>query len=64
MAEREFQNMFTFCCGFEAAALKIPNMESDDAGSAKKQIVIDLLMLRLALQSLDQWKKRCKRGTS
>ena len=26
--EREFQNMFTFSCGFEAATLKIPNKES------------------------------------
>jgi hypothetical protein len=39
MAEREFQNMFTFCLGFEAAALKIPNLDNDDSGSAKKQIV-------------------------
>jgi hypothetical protein len=36
MAEREFQNMFTFCSGFEAAALKIPAADSEDA---KKQIV-------------------------
>ncbi|KAF5393189.1 hypothetical protein D9757_001202 [Collybiopsis confluens] len=27
MQEREFQNMFTFCAGFEAATLKIPNKE-------------------------------------
>jgi hypothetical protein len=43
MGEREFQNMFTFCLGFEAAALKIPNMDNDDNGSAKKQIVICIL---------------------
>ncbi|KAH9854933.1 hypothetical protein C2E23DRAFT_725170 [Lenzites betulinus] len=28
MSEREFQNMFTFSAGFEAATLKIPNKES------------------------------------
>ncbi|KAI0677651.1 hypothetical protein C8Q78DRAFT_961651 [Trametes maxima] len=28
MSEREFQNMFTFSSGFEAATLKIPNKES------------------------------------
>lgn len=28
MQEREFQNMFTFSAGFEAATLKIPNKES------------------------------------
>ena len=38
MEEREFQNMFIFCPGFEAAALKIPlGGEHDD--SLKKQIV-------------------------
>ncbi|KAI8910113.1 hypothetical protein EDD86DRAFT_204564 [Gorgonomyces haynaldii] len=37
MNEREFQNMFTFCGGFEAAALKIPTPgEYDDQ---KKQII-------------------------
>lgn len=39
MLEREFQNIFTFCCGFEAAALKIPNNEIEDYGSSKKQII-------------------------
>lgn len=41
MAEREFTNMFTFCPGFEAAALKIPVSSDTDDGSAsaKKQIV-------------------------
>ncbi|KZT29425.1 hypothetical protein NEOLEDRAFT_1153943 [Neolentinus lepideus HHB14362 ss-1] len=33
MSEREFQNMFTFCNGFEAATLKIPNKESTAYGS-------------------------------
>jgi hypothetical protein len=36
MSEREFQNMFIFACGFEAAALKVPL----DYEEAKKQIVI------------------------
>lgn len=34
MSEREFQNMFTFCNGFEAATLKIPNKESTAYGSS------------------------------
>ncbi|KAI0080631.1 hypothetical protein K474DRAFT_1719325 [Panus rudis PR-1116 ss-1] len=33
MTEREFQNMFTFCPGFEAATLKIPNKESTAYGT-------------------------------
>ncbi|KAG9128192.1 hypothetical protein FRC07_003742 [Ceratobasidium sp. 392] len=32
MSEREFQNMFTFSSGFEAATLKIPNKESAGFG--------------------------------
>ncbi len=35
MEEREFQNMFTFCPGFEAAALKVPLSDED---FTKKQI--------------------------
>ncbi|KAI0340878.1 hypothetical protein BDW22DRAFT_358196 [Trametopsis cervina] len=34
MSEREFQNMFTFSSGFEAATLKIPNRELTSYGSA------------------------------
>ncbi|KAM5542335.1 hypothetical protein V8D89_003794 [Ganoderma adspersum] len=34
MSEREFQNMFTFSSGFEAATLKIPNKESTSYGNA------------------------------
>ncbi|THH31910.1 hypothetical protein EUX98_g2289 [Antrodiella citrinella] len=34
MQEREFQNMFTFSAGFEAATLKIPNKELTAYGSA------------------------------
>jgi len=33
MQEREFQNMFTFSAGFEAATLKIPNKELTSYGS-------------------------------
>ena len=43
MAEREFQNMFTFCPGFEAAALKIPSNLDSEESSGKKQIVLDLV---------------------
>lgn len=48
MQEREFQNMFTFCQGFEAATLKVPSSGSSDTDesslsqsqlSAKKQII-------------------------
>ena len=41
MGEREFQSMFTFSSGFEAAALKIPQPgEYDDPSCQnKKQIV-------------------------
>ncbi|TFK93632.1 hypothetical protein K466DRAFT_92857 [Polyporus arcularius HHB13444] len=37
MSEREFQNMFTFSSGFEAATLKIPNKESTSYGNANGQ---------------------------
>jgi hypothetical protein len=39
MMEREFQNMFTFSAGFEAASLKVP---SDVDDHTKKQIVCDI----------------------
>ncbi|KAI8902809.1 hypothetical protein BC833DRAFT_616340 [Globomyces pollinis-pini] len=39
MGEREFQNIFTFCPGFEAAALKIPNAIEEDLSNTKKQII-------------------------
>ncbi|KAJ1727896.1 hypothetical protein H4217_008826, partial [Coemansia sp. RSA 1939] len=38
MKEREFQNMFTFSSGFEAATLKIPSADDTDKDSQKKQI--------------------------
>ncbi|KAJ3015494.1 hypothetical protein HKX48_004570 [Thoreauomyces humboldtii] len=43
MLEREFQNMFTFSSGFEAATLKIPSPGDSDDGTglpnARKQII-------------------------
>ncbi|KAL1919479.1 uncharacterized protein VTP21DRAFT_2172 [Calcarisporiella thermophila] len=38
MQEREFQNMFTFSTGFEAATLKIPQSMEDENG-VRKQII-------------------------
>ncbi|KAJ2854048.1 hypothetical protein GGI22_004634 [Coemansia erecta] len=38
MKEREFQNMFTFSSGFEAATLKVPSLDDVDKDSQKKQI--------------------------
>ncbi|CAE6527373.1 unnamed protein product [Rhizoctonia solani] len=37
MSEREFQNMFTFSSGFEAATLKIPNKEPGYGASSNGQ---------------------------
>ncbi|KAJ3071051.1 hypothetical protein HK102_006526 [Quaeritorhiza haematococci] len=39
MQEREFQNMFTFSPGFEAATLKVPAPNEEDANGARKQII-------------------------
>jgi hypothetical protein len=39
MQEREFQNMFMFCSGFEAAALKLPSNEDELDTNGRKQIV-------------------------
>jgi hypothetical protein len=39
MQEREFQNMFIFSPGFEAATLKIPAKDEIDSAGHKKQIV-------------------------
>ncbi|KAI8321794.1 hypothetical protein GQ54DRAFT_240972, partial [Martensiomyces pterosporus] len=39
MKEREFQNMFTFSPGFEAATLKIPSPDDADKDTQKKQII-------------------------
>jgi hypothetical protein len=45
MQEREFQNMFTFSSGFEAATLKVPSSKDGEEdisaiNNIKKQIVI------------------------
>ncbi|KAJ2438029.1 hypothetical protein GGI03_009112, partial [Coemansia sp. RSA 2337] len=40
MKEREFQNMFTFSTGFEAASLKFPSSDGAlDKDGQKKQII-------------------------
>ncbi|KAJ2708813.1 hypothetical protein H4R19_004563, partial [Coemansia spiralis] len=39
MKEREFQNMFTFSPGFEAATLKVPSADDGDRDLQKKQII-------------------------
>ncbi|KAJ1728629.1 hypothetical protein LPJ61_003931 [Coemansia biformis] len=39
MREREFQNMFTFSPGFEAATLKVPAADDIDKDSQRKQII-------------------------
>ncbi|KAI8808290.1 hypothetical protein BJ742DRAFT_772286 [Cladochytrium replicatum] len=51
MGEREFQNMFTFCPGFEAATLKIPSGDVDDS-NARKQI-IGFAKFRTRLEALE-----------
>ncbi|KAH8096616.1 hypothetical protein BXZ70DRAFT_908490 [Cristinia sonorae] len=40
MQEREFQNMFTFSSGFEAATLKIPNKELTAYGSTGAPVAV------------------------
>ncbi|KAL1919603.1 uncharacterized protein VTP21DRAFT_1534 [Calcarisporiella thermophila] len=35
MKEREFQNMFTFCPGFEAAILKLPSLKDNELAQEK-----------------------------
>ncbi|KAI9140674.1 hypothetical protein BKA69DRAFT_1078152 [Paraphysoderma sedebokerense] len=52
MLEREFQNMFIFSPGFEAATLKIPNKDEDDGNGHKKQI-IGFAKFRTRLQALE-----------
>jgi len=46
--EREFQNMFTFSPGFEAATLKIPtDEEANMQGHGRKQIVSIFVIMYL-----------------
>ncbi len=66
MQEREFQNMFTFATGFEAAILKIPsNTNENEEYYGRKQIVRLFLyfiswpdLRRLGLQSFGRGQKR------
>ncbi|TPX60889.1 hypothetical protein PhCBS80983_g01501 [Powellomyces hirtus] len=58
MLEREFQNMFTFSSGFEAATLKIPSQNDSDDGTglpnARKQIEqIGFAKFRTRLDALE-----------
>ncbi|PVU86039.1 hypothetical protein BB559_004251 [Furculomyces boomerangus] len=55
MKEREFQNMFTFSMGFEAATLKVPTpeeIEKDPGNNSKKQI-IGFAKFRSRLEALE-----------
>ncbi|TPX37244.1 hypothetical protein SmJEL517_g01109 [Synchytrium microbalum] len=57
MKEREFQNFFIFCPGFEAATLKVPNasngtMGNDDLTGGKRQI-IGFAKFRTRLEALE-----------
>lgn len=52
ITEREFQNIFTFSTGFEAAILKIPSTTNDtdeQYGFGRKQIVFYLIILTLII---------------
>lgn len=73
MQEREFQNMFLFSSGFEAAMLKVPSLKDGDddlANNIKKQIVNShilttyvyayVFLYRLDSQSLGHAKKLLK----
>ncbi|KAI9593014.1 hypothetical protein BDF19DRAFT_342814, partial [Syncephalis fuscata] len=61
MTEREFQNMFTFCPGFEAAMLKTPPSQAsaDEAaatpgtGNTKKPLRIGFAKFRTRLTALE-----------
>ncbi|KAI8880298.1 hypothetical protein K501DRAFT_225072 [Backusella circina FSU 941] len=55
MQEREFQNMFMFCSGFEAAALKLPSSDDELDTSGRKQIIgfAKFFSRREALEALE-----------
>ncbi|KNE68410.1 hypothetical protein AMAG_13066 [Allomyces macrogynus ATCC 38327] len=54
MHEREFQNMFIFSPGFEAATLKVPTRdEMEGAGGAHKKQTIGFAKFRTRLQALE-----------
>ncbi|KAI9337601.1 hypothetical protein DFJ73DRAFT_628873 [Zopfochytrium polystomum] len=51
--EREFQNMFTFASGFEAATLKFPaNFDADDGVPQYKKQIIGFAKFRTRLEAL------------
>ncbi|KAI9343733.1 hypothetical protein DFJ73DRAFT_627056, partial [Zopfochytrium polystomum] len=51
--EREFQNMFTFAAGFEAATLKFPaNFDADDGVPQYKKQIIGFAKFRTRLEAL------------
>ncbi|KAJ2003706.1 hypothetical protein GGI04_002869 [Coemansia thaxteri] len=53
MKEREFQNMFTFSPGFEAATLKVPTAEDlDDGKDAQKKQIIGFAKFRTRKEAL------------
>ncbi|KAJ1919417.1 hypothetical protein H4219_002009 [Mycoemilia scoparia] len=55
MKEREFQNMFTFSLGFEAATLKIPNRDEvdQDMGATGKKQIIGFAKFRSRKEAID-----------
>ncbi|KAI8141725.1 hypothetical protein BJV82DRAFT_617292 [Fennellomyces sp. T-0311] len=57
MQEREFQNMFIFASGFEAATLKIPSKDLDDdlpsASSNGRKQIIGFAKFRTRLEALE-----------
>ncbi|KAJ2858342.1 hypothetical protein J3B02_000314 [Coemansia erecta] len=53
MKEREFQNMFTFSPGFEAARLKIPSAEDAVDKDAQKKQIIGFAKFHTRLEALE-----------
>ncbi|KAJ2596718.1 hypothetical protein GGF39_003336, partial [Coemansia sp. RSA 1721] len=53
MKEREFQNMFTFSPGFEAARLKIPSTEDAVDKDAQKKQIIGFAKFHTRLEALE-----------
>ncbi|ORX70310.1 hypothetical protein DL89DRAFT_235246, partial [Linderina pennispora] len=55
MKEREFQNMFTFSPGFEAATLKVPGPEEsiDKDGNLQKKQIIGFAKFHTRLEALE-----------
>ncbi|KAI7904002.1 uncharacterized protein BX663DRAFT_542300 [Cokeromyces recurvatus] len=53
MSEREFQNMFTFCQGFEAASLKWHCKEQEEENIGGKKQMIGFARFRTRLEALE-----------